>query len=119
MHYQFVRGLHSRYIYFHDANHKESSRYASDVGNLRLSERKGNLGPTERLTAGGIGISDDAVMIELKLGPNAGFIEKLALRKIAVAMALRVGITNSEQELEEGIAAFYAERKFFDTQQIS
>lgn len=57
-------------------------------------------------------------MIELKLGSNAGLLEKLALRKIAVAMASKLEIADSDQELDEAVAAFYAERKLFDSQQI-
>jgi parvulin-like peptidyl-prolyl isomerase len=83
-----------------------------------LSDQKGNLGATEWLTAGGVGISDESVMIELKLGSNAGLLEKLALRKIAVAMASKLEIADSDQELDEAVAAFYAERKLFDSQQI-
>jgi hypothetical protein len=83
-----------------------------------LSDEKRNLGQTEWLKACGIAITDAAVMVELKLGSSAELLEKLGLRKAAIAIAQRREITSSEQELREEVAAFYAERKLFDTQQI-
>jgi len=83
-----------------------------------LSDEKGNLGQTEWLRVCGSTITDKAVMMELKLGSSAELLEKLSLRKAASAIAGRLGITNSEQELGEAVEAFYAERKLFDPGQI-
>ena len=57
-------------------------------------------------------------MLELKVGPSAEFLNQLGRRKLASAMALRLGITIAEPELDEAVAAFYAERKLFGAQQI-
>jgi len=57
-------------------------------------------------------------MLELKLGPSAEFLSQLARRKVASAMTLRLGIAISEKELDEAVAAFYAERKLFGPQQL-
>jgi hypothetical protein len=83
-----------------------------------LSGEKGNLGQTEWLRVCGIAVTDDAVMMELKLGASAQLLEKLALRKAAGAIARRMEITVSELELSEAVAAFYAEHKLFDRDQI-
>lgn len=83
-----------------------------------MSDEKGNSGQAEWLRVCGVAITDEAVMVELKLGSSAELLEKLALRKAANVIAQRLHITNSEQELGEAVAAFYAERKLFDPQQI-
>ncbi len=83
-----------------------------------MSDEKGNSGQAEWLRVCGVAITDKAVMVELKLGSSAELLEKLALRKAANVIAQRLHITNSEQELGEAVAAFYAERKLFDPQQI-
>lgn len=83
-----------------------------------MSDEKGNLGQTEWLKVCGAAITGEAVMMELKLGSSAELLEKLALRKAAYAIARRLEIVDSEQELDEAVAAFYAERKLFDLQQI-
>lgn len=83
-----------------------------------MSDEKGNLGHAEWLRVCGVAVTDEAVMMELKLGSGAQLLEKLSLRKAANAIARRMEITVSEQELSEAVAAFYAERKLFDGQQI-
>jgi hypothetical protein len=83
-----------------------------------LSGEKGNLGQTEWLRVCGVAVSDDAVMVELKLGSSAQLLEKLALRKAAEAIARRMEISVSDQELSEAVAVFYAEHKLFDSLQI-
>jgi len=75
-------------------------------------------GSEEWLKGGGIVITGDAIRLELKLGASAKLLEQLAFRKIAEAMVQRLEITTSEQELNEAMAAFYAERKLFDPSQI-
>ena len=72
----------------------------------------------EWLIAGGVPLTGDALLLDLKLGPSAEFLGQLARRKVASAMSLRLGIIISEQELDEAVAAFYAERKLFGQQQI-
>jgi hypothetical protein len=72
----------------------------------------------EWVSAGGVTISDDAVLLELKVGPHTGLLERLALRKVGNAMAQRLGMTPSQEELNDAITAFYAEHKLFGPEQM-
>lgn len=70
------------------------------------------------LIAGGVPLTGEALLLELKVGTSAEFLNQLARRKAASAMTVRLGIIISAQELDEAVAAFYAERKLFGRQQI-
>jgi hypothetical protein len=83
-----------------------------------LDDEETNPRTADWLIAGGVPVSGDALMLELKLGPSAEFLSQLARRKVASAMRLRLGIAISEKELDEAVAAFYAERKLFGPQQL-
>jgi hypothetical protein len=83
-----------------------------------LDDEEINPRTAEWLIAGGVPVSGDALMLELKLGPSAEFLSQLARRKVASAMTLRLGIAISEKELDEAVAAYYAERKLFGPQQL-
>jgi hypothetical protein len=67
---------------------------------------------------GEIVIADDAILLELKIGGGDQLLRNLALRKIAAAKAAERGITVSQQELQEALDAFCAERELFEEEQI-
>jgi hypothetical protein len=68
--------------------------------------------------AGGITIARDAVLLDLKIGIGAGFLDGLVRRKIAAAIAVKRGISLPQDELEEALAAYYADRDLFEPEQV-
>jgi len=68
--------------------------------------------------AGGIIIALDAVLIDLKIGIGAGFLDQLVRRKTAATIAAKRGISLSKDELEEALAGFYSDHDLFEPEQI-
>jgi hypothetical protein len=62
------------------------------------------------LSGAGFEISDEAVLLELKTGPWGDVTEGLLRRKAAAARAVEEGIAVSEEEVDDALAEFYAER---------
>ena len=62
------------------------------------------------LSGAGIAITDEAVLLELKTGRWDAVTEGLVRRKAAAARAVEEGIAVSEEEVDEALADFYAER---------
>ncbi len=71
------------------------------------------------IKGGGVTIDGDAVLLELKLGGGSEFVDDLLARKIAVAVATKRGITLSDDELDDALAAFYTDRDLFEEAQIA
>jgi hypothetical protein len=71
------------------------------------------------ITAGGVTISSDNILLELKLGAGADFLPSLLARKIAVALAIKNRIILTDEELDDAVAAFYGERDLFEDAQIN
>jgi hypothetical protein len=71
------------------------------------------------LKGGGVTIAAADVLLELKLGGGAEFLEDLLARKIAVAIAARHKITLPDDDLDEALAAFYSDRDLFEDEQIA
>jgi hypothetical protein len=70
------------------------------------------------IKAGGIAIAHDAVLLDLKIGIDAGFLSALVRRKIAAAIAVKRGLSLADDEFEEALAAFHADRDLFEPEQV-
>ncbi len=73
----------------------------------------------EWLKGGGVTLPADVILLELKLGGGAEFLGGLLARKVGVGLATKRKIELSDDELEDTVAAFYADRDLFETEQIS
>jgi hypothetical protein len=71
------------------------------------------------LRAAGIEISDEAVLLELKAGPQSLLLDALVLRKSAAVRAVREGLHASEEEVDEALARFYTERDLFEDKEAA
>jgi hypothetical protein len=69
--------------------------------------------------AGGITVEAADVLLDLKLRFDRGYLDGLARRKIAAAIASKRGVAVTEDELEDALASFYAERGAFEEEQIA
>ena len=97
----------------------DSSRNPRDTrsgGNVRMSgEGKTR---TVWVRAGGIEVGAADVLLDLKLGSEGKYLDSLVRRKVAASIATQRGIAISEEELEEAVASFYADRGAFEEEQI-
>ena len=71
------------------------------------------------LKGGGVTIADEVLLLELKLGGGAEFLAALMARKVAAAMATKRKVLVSDDELDDAVAAFYADRDLFEDEQIA
>ncbi len=74
---------------------------------------------TEWLKGGGVSLADEAFLLELKLGAAPEFLGGLLARKVAARLAAKRQIELSADELDDTVAAFYADRDLFEEEQIS
>jgi hypothetical protein len=70
------------------------------------------------IKAGGITVTSDAVLLDLKIGLGAEFLDELIRRKTAAAIATKRGISMPDDDLEEALASFYADRDLFEPEQV-
>jgi hypothetical protein len=72
----------------------------------------------EWLKAGGVTVDSSAVLIELKVGDADDLLQRLILRKIAAARAMREGLSVLPADLGKALTAFYTEHNLFEKEQI-
>jgi hypothetical protein len=84
-----------------------------------MAEHRPGTGLAPWLTAGGITLDADAILVALKLDDLAGFLQNLVRRKTAAAIAARLNLSFGEDEIESALAEFYAERDLFEDDQIA
>jgi hypothetical protein len=71
------------------------------------------------LSGAGIDVTDEAVLLELKTGPWGDVVEGLLRRKAAAARAVEEGIAVPEDEVDEALAEFYADRGLLEDAQAA
>jgi hypothetical protein len=70
------------------------------------------------ITAGGVAIAGDAILLDLKLGADNGFLDALIWRKAAASVAAKRGVSLSDDDLVEALDSFHADRDLFEPEQI-
>jgi hypothetical protein len=68
---------------------------------------------------GGARVAADDVLLEMKAGGGRALLEAIARRKMAAARAEQEGLTADEDEVEQELAAFYADRDLFEPEAIA
>ena len=68
--------------------------------------------------AGGITIAREAILLDLKIGKSAGFLDGVVWRKTAATIAGKHGISLSEEELDEALAGFFVDHDLFEPEQV-
>jgi hypothetical protein len=69
--------------------------------------------------AGNTEITPEQILLELKFDPDGAFLSNLARRKIAATIALRRGISVSNQDVESSQIEFFTDRDLFEEEQIA
>lgn len=71
------------------------------------------------IKGGGVTLTDQSFLLELKLGAAPDFLGTVLGRKIVKRLASQKKIELSDDELEDAVAAFYADRDLFEKEQVA
>lgn len=68
--------------------------------------------------AGGVAVSDDDLLLAVRLGPGAGLLQELLVRRLASARAAQEGLAVDAPALEEAVGQYFADAEAFEAAQI-